>query len=123
MNKLKKYEIKLDKLKKFILKNHEFLGNGPPLPIYTFIPDLGRTPILVPKSLKVLLKGLKWGLVYILKFKLSGSCPFLKDNLCSIQEIKPKVCRIFPFNEKGDLKVDEYFINMCQGLTKNSSLQ
>ena len=115
------YKKKLDQLKKFILKKHTFLGNGLPLPVYTFIPDLGRTPILVPKTLKILLKGLEWGLVYVIKFEGSGYCPFLKNNLCSIHEIKPNVCRRFPFNENGELKIDEYFLNICQGLTKNSS--
>ena len=115
------YKKKLGRLKKFILKKHTFLGNGLPLPVYTFLPELGRTPILVPKSLRILLKGLEWGLVYIIKVDVGGYCPFLKDNLCSIHKIKPKVCKSFPFNEKGELKVDEYFIKICQGLTKNSS--
>lgn len=115
----KEYKKKIDGLKKFILKNHNFLGNGPPLPIYTFISDLGRTPILVPKSLKILLKGLEWRLVYIIKFEVGGYCPFLNHNICSIHEIKPNVCRSFPYNENGELKVDEFFIKNCQGLTKN----
>lgn len=117
----KTYKKKLAKLKNFILKNHKFLGNGLPLPIHTFITDLGRTPILVPKSLKKLLKGLEWGLVYIIKFEVGGYCPFLDKNLCSIHDIKPKVCRSFPYNEEGELKVDEFLINICQGLMKNSS--
>lgn len=115
----KDYKQKLAKLKNFILKNHNFLGKGPPLPIYTVLPELGRTPILVPKNLKVLLKGLEWGLVYIIKFNTSGYCPFLNNNLCSIHEIKPNVCRSFPYNENGVLKVDEFFIKICHGLTKN----
>jgi len=117
----REYKKNLDKLKSFILKKHEFLGNGPPLPIYTFISDLGRTPILVPKNLNDVLEGLKWKLVYVMLFEVGGYCPFLKDNLCSIHEIKPNVCRSFPYNEKGELKVDEFFIKICQGLTKNSS--
>lgn len=116
----KEYKKKLEGLKKFILNNHKFLGNGPPLPIYTFIAELGRTPILVPTGLKILLIGLEWGLVYIIKFEASGYCPFLEDNLCSIHEIKPNVCRSFPYNEKGELKIDEYFLKICQGITKNS---
>lgn len=117
----KEYKKKLAKLKKFILKNHIFLGNGPPLPIYTFLSDLGRTPILVSKTLKILIKGIEWGLVYIIKFEISGYCPFLKDNLCSIHEIKPYICRSFPYNEKGELNLGEFFLQICQGLTKNSS--
>ncbi len=117
----KEYDSKLDELKEYILKNHVYLGKGwPPLPIYTFLPDLGRTPILVPKNLNVLLEGLKWELVYVILFEVGGYCPFLKDNLCSIHEIKPNVCRSFPYNEEGDLKIDEFFIKICQGLTKRS---
>lgn len=115
----KEYKKKIEGLKKFILNNHQFLGNGLPLPIFTFLPDLGRTPILAPKNFQVILKGLEWGLVYIIKFEISGYCPFLKENLCSIHKIKPNVCRSFPYNENGELKVDEFFIKICQGLTKN----
>ena len=117
----KEYKKKIEGLKKFILNNHQFLGNGPPLPIYTFLTELGRTPILVPKSLKIISKGLEWNLVYIIKFEVGAYCPFLRDNLCSIHDIKPNVCRSFPYNEKGELKIDEFFIKICQGLTKCSS--
>jgi len=113
----KGYNKKLDELKEFILKNHIYLGKGPPLPIYTFIPDLGRTPILVPKNLNVLLDGLKWGLVYVVLYEVGGYCPFLKENLCSIHEIKPNVCRSFPYNEEGDLNIDEFFIKICRGFS------
>ncbi|MFX1442763.1 MAG: YkgJ family cysteine cluster protein [Promethearchaeota archaeon] len=112
---------KLDELKDFILNNHTFLGNGPPLPIYSFLPDLGRTPILIPKSFLTILNGLKWGLIYSLKFELGGYCPFLKENLCSIHPMKPNVCRSFPYNKNGELKIDDYFIKICKGITKNSS--
>ena len=57
----KEYKKKIEGLKKFILNNHQFLGNGLPLPIFTFLPDLGRTPILAPKNFQVILKGLEWG--------------------------------------------------------------
>jgi len=112
---------KLEELKNFILNNHIFIGNGVPLPIYTFIPDLGRTPILIPKSFPIILKGLEWGLVYSLKFELDGYCPFLQENLCSIHKIKPNVCRSFPYNKNGELKIDDYFIKICKGITENSS--
>jgi Fe-S-cluster containining protein len=112
---------KFEELKEFILINHVYMGNGAPLPIYTFLTDLGRNPILIPKSLPVILEGLEWDLVYTLKFELGNYCPFLKDNLCSIHEIKPIVCRSFPYNKNGELKIDDYFIKICKGITKNSS--
>lgn len=117
----KEFDKKLVELKKFILNNHIYLGKGPPLPIYTFIPDLGRTPILVPKNLEILLKGLEWGLVYNSKFETGGYCPFLMDNLCSIHEIKPNVCKAFPYNKDGQLKIDDFFLKICKGITRNSS--
>ncbi len=112
---------KLEDLKQFILKNHNYFGKGSPLPIYTFIPDLGRTPILVPKTFQIILEGLKWGLIYTIKFELGGYCPFLKENLCSIHQIKPNVCRSFPYTKNGELKIDDYLIKICKGISKDSS--
>ncbi|MFX1451658.1 MAG: YkgJ family cysteine cluster protein [Promethearchaeota archaeon] len=112
---------KLEDLKQFILKNHIYFGKGSPLPIYTFLPDLGRTPILIPKNFQIILEGLEWGLVYTLKFEDGGYCPFLEENLCSIHKIKPNVCRSFPYNKDGELKIDEYFLKICKGITKHSS--
>ncbi|MFX0072094.1 MAG: YkgJ family cysteine cluster protein, partial [Candidatus Hermodarchaeota archaeon] len=117
----KKVDKKIEQLKRFILKNHIYLGKGKPLPVYSFIKDLGRMPILVPKSLKVVLKGLERDLVYLLNFEPGSFCPFLKDNLCSIHEIKPNVCRNFPYDKNGELKIDEYFIKICKGLIKKNS--
>ncbi len=112
---------KLEELKQFILNNHFYIGKGSPLPIYTFLSDLGRNPIIIPKNFKVILEGLEWGLIYILRFELGGYCPFLKENLCLIHKIKPNVCRSFPYNNKGKLKIEDYFIKICKGITKYSS--
>ena len=114
---------KIQQLKRFIIENHFYLGKGKPLPVYIFIEDLERMPILVPKSLKIVLKGLKWDLVYLLNFEPGGYCPFLKDNHCSIHDIKPNVCRNFPYNKNGELKIDEYFLKICQGLYKKESMK
>ncbi|TFG14937.1 MAG: hypothetical protein EU535_02420 [Promethearchaeota archaeon] len=54
----KDYDKKLKQLKEFILMNHTYLGKGPPLPIYTFLPNLGRTPILIPKNFDIIIEGL-----------------------------------------------------------------
>ena len=116
------YNKKLEELKVFIIDNHDYLGKGPPLPIYTFLSDLGRTPILIPKSFKILIEGLEWGLIYSIKFETGGDCPFLKENLCSIHESKPNACRNFPYNKNGQLKIDDFFVKICKGITKDPSL-
>jgi Fe-S-cluster containining protein len=113
---------KIEELHEFILKNHEYLGKGPPLPIYTFLEDLGRMPILVPKDLMITIKGMELELVYILKFEEGGYCPFIKENLCSIHEIKPNVCKTFPYNKEGFLKIDDFFTKICKGLRLEPSV-
>lgn len=113
----KDFNKKLDELKDFILLNHDYLGKGPPLPIYTFLPNLGRTPILIPKNFNILMKGLERGLIYILRFEIGGYCPFLKENLCSINEFKPNVCKSFPYDKLGELRMDNFFLKNCKGFT------
>ena len=47
-----------------------------------------------------------------------GSCPYLKDGLCSVQEIKPFVCQIFPFAPRvveGELWL--YCVGECLAAT------
>jgi hypothetical protein len=41
-----------------------------------------------------------------------GPCPYLKDGLCSVQEVKPFVCQIFPFVPRV---VDGEFWLYCVG--------
>ncbi|MFX1273398.1 MAG: YkgJ family cysteine cluster protein [Promethearchaeota archaeon] len=114
------YESKKRELADFIIKNHEYLGEGIlPLPIYTFIPELGRMPILVPKYFNTILEGIDRGLEYIIRFENNGTCPFLKENICAIHEIKPLDCKNFPYNDKGKLKLDNYFLKICKGIKKN----
>ncbi|MBN1801623.1 MAG: YkgJ family cysteine cluster protein [Candidatus Lokiarchaeota archaeon] len=113
------YEMKKKELKDFILSNHNFVGKSViPLPVYTFIEELGRMPILIPKSFEILLEGIQWGLDYLLLYESSGKCPFLKNNLCDIHEIKPRDCKLFPYNEFGILKIDDYFLKICPGIKK-----
>lgn len=113
------YKIKKNELKQFILENHDFLGNGIfPIPIYTFIKHFGRMPILVPHNFDVVIEGINRNIDYIIKFEKDGSCPFLMDNLCSIHEIKPLDCKKFPYDEKGNIKIDSYFFKICKGLNR-----
>jgi Fe-S-cluster containining protein len=113
----KEYENKKKELEAFILKNHTYQGkDNIPLPIYTYIQVLGRMPILIPRSFQVMLEGMKWGIVYILKYQSNRSCPFQKDNLCSIHDIKPNDCKRFPYDNEGKLKTDSFFLKMCKGI-------
>ncbi|TFG06335.1 MAG: hypothetical protein EU539_07905 [Promethearchaeota archaeon] len=81
--------------------------------------NFGRMPILVPQSLEIVLQGLEWNLVYIINFEPGGYCPFLKNNLCSIHEVKPNVCARFPYDEEGNLRIDDFFIKICKGIKKH----
>ena len=113
------YELKKQELREFILKNHIYEGEGIiPLPVYTFIEELGRMPILIPRNYDVLFEGIDRGLDYLILYQTDGKCPFLEDNLCTIHEIKPLDCKTFPHNEKGALKTDRYFLKICQGIKK-----
>jgi Fe-S-cluster containining protein len=114
------FDKKVKELTDFILENHNYLGKGIPLPVYTILPELERMPILVPKTFQKVLEGLEWGLVYMIKLNLSGYCPFLKENLCTIHKIKPKVCKSFPYDNKGNLKVDNYSLKICKGFKQIS---
>ncbi len=40
---------------------------------------------------------------HVLKISENGACPFLKDNRCSIYEVRPLVCRAFPFFSEAHL--------------------
>ncbi len=108
------------KLIEFILNNHDLLGNDDlPLPIYTFLPNIGPKPILSPKTIQIMINGLKRGLLYILNFNY-GQCPYLKNNTCSIYKFRPKECRDFPFNNKGELTLDVHLLKLCKGIDKVS---
>lgn len=112
------YEEKKKELEEFILTNHDYLGKGiVPLPIYAFIKDLGRMPILVPKSFQAVFEGMKRGIAYILMYQSNQWCPFQKDNLCSIQDIKPQDCKRFPYDKEGKLKTEDHILKLCKGIS------
>ncbi len=113
------YEMKKEELRDFILKNHEFQGEGSlPLPIYSFILELGRMPVLIPKDFTTILEGINKNIDYVIKLDSNGSCPFLKKNECSIHEIKPFDCRSYPYDERGHIKLDKFFLKICPGIRK-----
>lgn len=50
-----------------------------------------------------------------------GPCPYLKEGLCSVQEVKPFVCRIFPFVPRVvDGEYWLYCVGECEGAAKLS---
>lgn len=42
------------------------------------------------------------------------SCIFLKDNRCSIQAVKPRTCRLYPFSVGYDPEVRNFTYHVCQ---------
>lgn len=58
--------------------------------------------------------------VYEMKKTESGSCFFLKDNLCSIYNIRPLICRFYPFPLEylGNNKYYFSYTKRCPGIGK-----
>jgi Fe-S-cluster containining protein len=58
---------------------------------------------------------------YEMKKNNEGKCFFLKDNQCSIYELRPLICRFYPFELKFDPIKNQYEFNFtfeCPGITK-----
>jgi Fe-S-cluster containining protein len=61
---------------------------------------------------------------YLMKKTDEGKCLFLVDNLCSIYELRPLICRFYPFQLK-DLGNDSYIFiptEECLGVGNGSSV-
>ncbi|MBS7627979.1 YkgJ family cysteine cluster protein [Candidatus Bathyarchaeota archaeon] len=61
---------------------------------------------------------------YILKKREDGSCIFLRNNICSIYDLRPLVCRFFPFYLKqvGSQDYLFSFTKECPGLGRGKPL-
>jgi Fe-S-cluster containining protein len=61
---------------------------------------------------------------YLLKKRQDGSCIFLRDNSCSIYELRPLVCRFYPFSlrKNGNHGYVFSYTNECPGLGKGRPL-
>lgn len=63
-----------------------------------------KYPLVLPKERERIIKKARLGLLKQRLFKRRGGyfilerdpCPFLKNGKCSIEEIKPLCCRLFP---------------------------
>ncbi|MEJ2272736.1 MAG: YkgJ family cysteine cluster protein [Candidatus Bathyarchaeota archaeon] len=63
--------------------------------------------------------------VYEMKKTETGSCFFLKNNLCSIYNIRPLICRFYPF-PLGYLGKNKYYFSYtkrCPGIGKGTKLK
>jgi Fe-S-cluster containining protein len=110
---------KIEELVEFIKKSHLNFGQSSLRQyVKTILPDLNYDPIIVPKSFDIILKGLEFGLEYILKSDITGKCSFLNLNLCTIYKYKPIACTRFPYLKENCLRKDNLFTTICRGLKK-----
>ena len=66
-----------------------------------------------------------WPYTYRMKKTENRKCVFLKDNLCSIYERRPLVCRFYPFQLKN-LRNNKYsfsYTSSCTGIGYGSQLR
>lgn len=63
--------------------------------------------------------------VYQMRKTENGKCFFLKDNLCSIYQIRPLICRFYPFKLQnlGNNKYVFAYTKECPGIGKKSLLK
>lgn len=117
-------EGKLDQLRSFILTNHDYCGENWGLEedsiviFHKYLPKMGDKSILRPHSFEIILNGFELGLKYILRWETDGYCVFFKENQCVIHEIKPQICKQFPFETDGKLALNEWTLNVCKGIQK-----
>jgi len=63
--------------------------------------------------------------VYRMKKTEDGKCMFLKDSRCSIYNIRPLICRFYPFQLKtvGSNELVFAYTNKCPGIGKGPRLK
>jgi Fe-S-cluster containining protein len=63
--------------------------------------------------------------VYEMRKTEEGKCLFLKDNRCTIYEIRPLICRFYPFELKnlGNNRYSFSYTNQCPGIGKGPKLK
>jgi len=63
--------------------------------------------------------------IYQMRKTENGKCFFLKDNLCSIYQIRPLICRFYPFKLQniGSSKYVFAYTKECPGIGKKSLLE
>jgi len=63
--------------------------------------------------------------IYQMRKTEDGKCVFLKDNSCSIYQIRPLICRFYPFQLKnlGNNRYAFAYTDECQGIGKGPQLK
>jgi Fe-S-cluster containining protein len=62
---------------------------------------------------------------YEMKKSREGKCFFLKDNQCSIYELRPLICRFYPFELKFDTEKNLHIFDFtleCPGINKGKMM-
>ena len=60
--------------------------------------------------------------IYEMKKTAAGKCIFLENNICTIYEIRPLICRFYPFQLKnlGNNRYSFSYTSKCMGIGKGS---
>ena len=63
--------------------------------------------------------------IYQMRKTEDGKCVFLKDDSCSIYQIRPLICRFYPFQLKnlGNNRYAFIYTDECSGIGKGSQLK
>lgn len=63
--------------------------------------------------------------VYQMRKTNDGKCVFLKDNSCSIYQMRPLICRFYPFqiDNIGNNRYDFTYTDKCPGIGKGPQLK
>ena len=63
--------------------------------------------------------------VYQMKKTAEGSCVFLRDDSCSIYEVRPLICRFYPFQlqYRGNSRYVFGYTEECPGIGKGPQLE
>jgi len=94
------FDWKIEELINFLKENHPYYSRSLLRQyIKTILPDIDYIRMIIPKSFNSILIGLEFGWEYIIKTDISGKCPYLDSNLCSIHDFKPIGCKMFPINK------------------------
>ena len=63
--------------------------------------------------------------VYVMRKTSDGKCVFLKDNLCTIYEMRPLICKFYPFklDNLGNHKYVFNYTQECPGIGSGPQLK
>ena len=63
--------------------------------------------------------------VYLMRKTFDGKCVFLKDNLCAVYEMRPLICRFYPFklDNLGNNRYAFTYTEECPGIGSGPQLK